>query len=105
MAFAVDFFPIRLVDECGIEINNFLFRAIVCVEVDTGWLFTEEIQAPRFKLNEVLDRSSPKTIESLIVVANHADVLTLFCKFEIDLFLNGIGILILVDDDVFVGVF
>ena len=92
--------PDGRVDESGVESDDALAGAVVGVEVEASRFDAEVLEAARFELDEIFDGGTAEAVESLVVVADDADVLVTPGELEEDGFLDGVGVLVLVDDDV-----
>jgi len=93
--------PIAETDELVVKINNFAARTVVGRKDDRLRGEVQILLTTIGELNEVLDCRTSKTVEGLVVIADHAEVFGAFGELEEDLFLDGVGVLVLIDDDVF----
>src|SRR5699024_3208120 len=54
-----------------------------------------------FKIQDIVDIGAPKRVDTLGVIADHAKVVIFFCQHIGDFILCVIGILVLINQDVF----
>jgi hypothetical protein len=98
--FAVPRGPVAPRHKVGVEPNDVGTGPVVDGERDAARLSPQVLDAPLRKLNKVFYSCTPKTVEGLIVVADNANVLVPRCQSEKEPFLDCVGVLVFVNDDV-----
>ena len=93
--------PIDLLHETGVKIDDLLTGAVVGRKGNAPGCEVEVLLAAGWKINKVFDGGAAETVERLVVVANHADILSPLGQAEEDLLLDRIGVLVLIDDHMF----
>ena len=92
--------PPMLGDERRVRLHDAAPGPVVDAELDAARLDTERARTALGELDEVFDRRATEPVERLVIVADDADVLRPAREAEEDALLNGVRVLVLVDDDV-----
>ena len=92
--------PAAPVHERRVEVDDALAGAVVARKRDGSGLRRQMGMAPSRELDEVFDGGTAEAIEGLVVVAHDADVFVAGRELEEEALLDGVGVLVLVDDDV-----
>ena len=91
------FSPVLLFDEASIEVHYVSSRAVVGGQSNFGSAKTKILVHTVWEIHKVLHRRAPETVKGLIIVTYHTNV-PLPSQSKIELFLNVIGVLILIHD-------
>jgi hypothetical protein len=82
-------------------LNDWLTAAVVYLEVDSHWLASHSPLAAVGEFNEVFNGSAAEAVERLIIIADYAAVLMSTGEQEVGFFLNGVGVLVFINNDTY----
>lgn len=101
VALAIVPLPFAAGNEVGVEVDDGLAGAVVDVEGDLADGGIKPGSHPLRELHEIFYGGPSKAVQGLVVIAHHTEVALTGGQFEEQLLLNRVGVLVLVDDDVF----